>query len=329
MAPVIKQLRRHSQLCNSLVCVTGQHRQMLDEALALFDIQPDYDLNIMQPNQSLSGLTAALFQGLDIVIGKSSPDWILAQGDTTSVLVASLVAFYHRRRFGHVEAGLRTGNKYSPFPEELNRRVADMVADVFFCPTERSRQTLLMEGCNPRDILVTGNTVVDALKEIAARPIDWGNSRLSNLTQTEDRLVLVTAHRRESFGVLFRTLCEAIRELAVKYLDQHVYFVYPVHLNPNVQRPVHSILGGLPNVKLTEPVDYLTMVHLMKRASLILTDSGGIQEEAPTFGIPVLVMRETTERPEGVESGVARLVGTSRKSIVLEATRILECQAAP
>ena len=177
--------------------------------------------------------------------------------------------------------------------------------------------------------IVTGNTVVDALKEIAARPIDWGNSRLSNLTQTEDRLVLVTAHRRESFGVLFRTLCEAIRELAVKYLDQHVYFVYPVHLNPNVQRPVHSILGGLPNVKLTEPVDYLTMVHLMKRASLILTDSGGIQEEAPTFGIPVLVMRETTERPEGVESGVARLVGTSRKSIVLEATRILECQAAP
>jgi UDP-N-acetylglucosamine 2-epimerase (non-hydrolysing) len=319
MAPVIKELAKHER-ARSIVCVTGQHRQMLDQVLSLFHIQPDYDLNLMQSNQTLSGLTGSLFTGLEGVVSETKPDWILAQGDTTTVLVACLVAYYHRIRFGHVEAGLRTGNKYKPFPEEINRRVADLVADAFFTPTERARRTLLDEGVDEQAIFVTGNTVVDALLEIASQPYDWQSGALAGIPQN-GRLVLITAHRRESFGEPFQQMCSAIRTLALRFADVH--FVYPVHLNPNVQKPVRDILAGMPNVSLIEPLDYLTIVHLMKASALILTDSGGIQEEAPSFSVPVLVMREETERPEGVEAGVVKLVGTQADRIVAEADRML------
>jgi UDP-N-acetylglucosamine 2-epimerase (non-hydrolysing) len=327
MASIVKRLGRHRGEVDSVVCVTGQQREMLDQVLALFEIRPDFDLNVMQPDQSLSGLTAALFSGLDPVVRKLKPDWVLAQGDTTTVLVASLVAFYHRIPFGHVEAGLRTGNKLHPFPEEINRRVADVVADAFFAPTERA--PLLQERIAPEKILVSGNTVVDALLDIAARPFDWASSPVGFLNH-DGPLVLITAHRRENFGKPFEEMCLALRELAVRFQEKQL--VYPVHLNPNVRQPVRKILAGIPNLHLVEPVDYLTMVHLMKRSCLILTDSGGVQEEAPSFGVPVLVMRETTERPEGVEAGVVKLVGTGRDRIVSEASAALtrpDSSAAP
>jgi UDP-N-acetylglucosamine 2-epimerase len=297
---------------------------MLDQVLALFEIRPDYDLNVMRPDQSLSGLTSVLFSGLDPIVRELKPDWVLAQGDTTTVLVASMVAFYNRARFGHLEAGLRTGDKHHPFPEEINRRVADVIADAFFAPTERARQALLQEGVALDEILVSGNTVVDALLEIAARPFDWAASPIAFL-DGDVPLVLITAHRRESFGKPFEEMCLALRELATRFADKR--FIYPVHLNPNVRQPVRKILSGIPNFHLLEPLDYLTMVHLMKRACLILTDSGGVQEEAPSFGVPVLVMRETTERPEGVEAGVVKLVGTRREQIVREASNALAVAA--
>jgi len=318
MAPVVKELARHPGRIASVVCVTGQHRQMLDQVLGLFGIRPDIDLDLMEKNQSLAKLTANLFAGLDRVMTEVQPAWVLAQGDTTTVLAASLVAFYHRVRFGHVEAGLRTGDKRQPFPEEINRRVADLVADAFFVPTERARDALLGEGCRAGDIFVTGNTVVDALIEIAALPCPPGALPVP----ADGQVVLITAHRRESFGEPFRELCEAIRELAGRFRDVH--FVYPVHLNPNVRTPVNEILSGLENVRLVEPLDYFSMIQTMKRATLILTDSGGVQEEAPSLRVPVLVMRETTERPEAVMMGTAKLVGTSRARIVAETAELLE-----
>jgi UDP-N-acetylglucosamine 2-epimerase len=327
MAPVIKEFGKHSDRMRSVVCVTGQHRQMLDQVLSLFDIQPDHDLNIMQPDQALSQLTADLFESLDSVVKGVNPDWILAQGDTTTVLVAALVAFYHQVSFGHVEAGLRTSDRRKPFPEEINRRLADVVADAYFAPTERARQALLREGCPPQNIYVTGNTVIDALLDVVTRHYDWASGPLAILPD-ESRIVLITAHRRESFGEPFKELCEAIRQLAEMFADEGVHFVYPVHLNPNVRRPVQVILSGLPNVSLLEPLDYLSLVHLMRRSTLILTDSGGIQEEAPSLGVPVLVMRDTTERPEAIEAGVVRLVGTQRDRIVAEAERLLRAPAA-
>jgi UDP-N-acetylglucosamine 2-epimerase (non-hydrolysing) len=320
MAPVVKELARRGGEATSLVCVTGQQREMLDQVLALFEIRPDYDLNVMRPDQSLSGLTSLLFCGLDPLVRELKPDWVLAQGDTTTVLVAGMVAFYNRVRFGHVEAGLRTGDKHHPFPEEINRRVADAVADAFFAPTERARQALLREGVEPGKVLVSGNTVVDSLLEMADRPFDWAASPVAFLPCGVP-VVLVTAHRRESFGKPFEEICLALRDLATRFGDKR--FIYPVHLNPNVRQPVRKILSGIPNFHLIEPLDYLTMVHLMKRACLILTDSGGVQEEAPSFGVPVLVMRETTERPEGVEAGVVRLIGTQRERIVKEASQAL------
>lgn len=325
MVPVIRELDKYADRVRSLVCVTGQHREMLDQVLDVFDIQPEYDLNLMQSDQTLSGLTANLFAGLDSVVARTNPDWILAQGDTTTVLVAALVAYYHRKPFGHVEAGLRTGDRYNPFPEEMNRRIADNLSELLFAPTSRSRQALLREGYPDERIRVTGNTVIDALLMMAAQPFDWSASPLAGLSP-EKRLVLVTAHRRESFGPPFREMCLAIRDLARQFEPENVQFVYPVHLNPHVRQPVAEILSGVPNLTLTEPLDYLSLVHIMKRATLILTDSGGIQEEAPSLGVPVLVMRDTTERPEGVKAGVARLVGTQRHRIVAEATRLL-CDA--
>lgn len=322
MAPVVRELARRPDRVHGVVVSTGQHRQMLDQVLALFGLRPDIDLDVMRPDQSLPQLTAALFTGLDAVVREHQPDWILAQGDTTSVMVASLVAFYHRVKFGHVEAGLRTGDMGRPFPEEMNRRIADLAATAYFAPTTRSRDALLGENVPPDRIHVTGNTVVDALHHVAALPYDIATGPLAELPPHR-RLVLVTAHRRESFGGPFRELCHAIRDLAATFAAEGVHFVYPVHLNPNVRAPVGEILAGLPNVHLVAPFDYVTMVQAMRRAALILTDSGGIQEEAPSFGVPVLVMRDTTERPEGVDAGVVRLVGTDRGRIVAEATTSL------
>ena len=322
MAPVVKELDRHRDRVRSITCSVGQHREMLDQVLNLFEIKPDYDLNLMRPNQTLSQLTADLFAGLDGVVREVRPDWILAQGDTTTVFVAAMVAFYCRVSFGHVEAGLRTGDMQKPFPEELNRRIADMTASRYFAPTERARQALLREGCQDGNVSVTGNTVVDALNDIASRGYDWRSGPLADVP-FDRRLVLITAHRRESFGAPFRELCLAIRDLARMFADEGVHFVYPVHLNPNVQQPVRDILSGLSNVSLVEPLDYLSLIHLMKRSTLILTDSGGIQEEAPSLRVPVLVMRDVTERPEGVEAGVVRLVGTQRCRIVKEAEGLL------
>ena len=321
MAPVIKELGRYPDRVRSVICSSGQHREMLDQVLDLFQITPDYEMNLMRPNQSLSQLTASLFTATDSVVREVNPDWILAQGDTTSVFVAAMVAFYHKIGFGHVEAGLRTGDRQRPFPEEINRRFADILSGLHFAPTETARQALLKEGCASRDVYVTGNTVIDALNDVSSREYDWQAGPLGRLP-TDRRVVLITAHRRESFGEPFRELCLAIRELALRFAAD-VHFVYPVHLNPNVRQPVNDILTGLPNVSLIEPLDYLSLVHLMKRATLILTDSGGIQEEAPGLRVPVLVMRETTERPEGVEAGMVRLVGTERSRIVAEAARLL------
>jgi len=321
MAPVIHELSKHSDRITSLVCVTGQHREMLSQVLDVFGIHSDFDLEVMEPDQMLSKLTAELFTRLDPVVRETRPDWIIAEGDTTTVLVAALVSYYHKIHLGHVEAGLRTGDKFKPFPEEMNRRIADELADALFAPTQRSRENLLREGVSNDRVLVTGNTIVDALLDVAARPYDWNTSPLSRIP-TDRRLVLITAHRRESFGAPLREICFAIKELALQF-ESGFHFVYPVHLNPNVRRAVKETLSNLPNVSLIEPLDYLSMVHLMKRSVLILTDSGGIQEEAPSLRVPVLVMRNTTERPEGIEAGVARLVGTNRSRIVEEAARLL------
>jgi len=327
MAPVIQELRARPDSVRSVVCSTGQHREMLDQVLRLFQIQPDHELEVMEPNQTLSGLTAALIRGLDSVLCRVRPDWVLAQGDTTTVLAAALAAYYHGARFGHVEAGLRTGDKRRPFPEEVNRLIADDIADLYFCPTERARCALLREGKPEAAIRVTGNTVIDALLQAASMPYDWDGGPLRGLPR-DRRYVLVTAHRRESFGEPFRELCQAIRDLAERHGPRGVHFVYPVHLNPNVRGPVLDLLAGLEFVTLLEPLDYLSLVHLMRRSVLILTDSGGIQEEAPGLGVPVLVMRDTTERPEGVAAGVVRLVGTGRERIVAEASRFLEDEGA-
>jgi UDP-N-acetylglucosamine 2-epimerase (non-hydrolysing) len=322
MAPVIKELSKHSDEIRTLVCVTAQHREMLDQVLTLFDLKPEYDLNVMQPDQALSQLTADLFVKLDPVVKETRPDWILAQGDTTTALVTSLVAFYNQIFFGHVEAGLRTGSLARPFPEEMNRRVADSISAFLFAPTNRNRLALLDEGVQDERILVTGNTVIDALFRVAEIPYDWASSVLSSIPENE-RIVMITAHRRESFGTPIRQICFAVKELARRFASDRVQFVYPVHKNPNVRQPVHEILSGHKNVILIEPLDYLSLVNLMKRSTLILTDSGGIQEEAPSFGIPVLVMRDVTERPEGVEAGVARLVGDDAERIIEEAELLL------
>jgi UDP-N-acetylglucosamine 2-epimerase len=327
MAPVVKELERFPERIRSVVCSTGQHRQMLDQVLGLFRITPHFELNLMQPDQSLAQITASLFGKLDQVVREAKPDWVMAQGDTTTVFVAAMVAFYHQVRFGHVEAGLRTYDKRRPFPEEVNRRLADVLADLYFAPTETARQALLREHCSDDAIHVTGNTVIDAIQDVAARDYDWSAGPLAEIPSGR-RLVLITAHRRESFGGPFKELCLALRDLALEFAEEGVHFVYPVHLNPNVRRPVGDILSKVANLSLIEPLDYLSMVQLMKRSTLILTDSGGVQEEAPALGVPVLVMRETTERPEGVEAGVVRLVGTDRRRIVAEASQLLRDRAA-
>jgi UDP-N-acetylglucosamine 2-epimerase len=315
MAPVVKALARHSHQVRPVLCSTGQHREMLQSVFDLFSMTPDVDLGLMQPDQRLAPLAGQMFTRLDSVIREVSPDWVLAQGDTATVFVASMVAFYNRVPFGHVEAGLRTHDRRQPFPEEIHRRIADVVAELYFAPTATAQRALLREGCNRKDVYVTGNTVIDAMRDVAARPHDWASGPLAVIAR-DRRLVLVTAHRRESFGAPFRELCQAIRDLAREFAPRGVQFVFPVHLNPNVREPVFTILNEVPGVSLIEPLDYMSFVHLMRRCELVLTDSGGIQEEAPGWGVPVVVMRDTTERPEGVDVGGAQLVGTAHAAIV-------------
>lgn len=321
MAPVVHQLVQTPGI-DSQVCVTAQHREMLDQVLDLFDIDVHYDLDLMRPDQSLSELTAAVFKDLDPVLRDVMPDWILIQGDTTTVMSAALLAYYHRIRIGHVEAGLRTSDKWQPFPEEINRRVATVVADLHFAPTDWARGNLIKENIPPSRIVVTGNPVIDALKQVIAQPYDLSKEILADLRE-DQRVILVTAHRRENFGEPLRRIFGALRFIAEYYADK-VVIVYPVHLNPNVHGPAYEMLGDVPNIRLIEPLDYLPMVHLMARAYLVLTDSGGLQEEAPALGRPVLVMREVTERPEAIQAGTARLVGTDRERIIQHAQLLMD-----
>ncbi len=320
MAPIVRLLAQTAGV-ESRVCVTAQHRQMLDQVLSLFEIKPDYDLDLMRDNQSLSQLSAAIFTHLDPVFSDFKPDWVLAQGDTTTVAITSLLTYFNRTRFGHVEAGLRTHDKWQPFPEEINRRVAGVTADLHFAPTAWSKQNLLREGIDERIIKVTGNTVIDALQFVRQQPEPQEISQLITEKLKDNKLILVTAHRRENFGEPMEDICRALIELAQR---GDVEIVYPVHLNPNVQEPVNRLLKGVDHITLLPPLDYLPLVHLMKHATLILTDSGGIQEEAPAFGIPTLVLRDVTERPEGVEAGTLKLVGTETSRIVKEAKRLLD-----
>jgi UDP-N-acetylglucosamine 2-epimerase (non-hydrolysing) len=322
MAPVVKELEKHPDRIISRVCVTAQHRQMLDQVLGLFGIVPNYDLNVMQDSQSPTRVAAAVLEKLEPVLQAERPDWVLVQGDTTSVAAAALAAFYAGTRVGHVEAGLRTFDKYQPFPEEINRRVAGVVADLHFAPTQRAQENLLREGVPEATIRVTGNPVIDALLMVADLPYDPTSGPLKDVPW-DKRLILVTAHRRENLGEPLEQVCLALKDIALAYPGD-VHVVYPVHLNPNVQEPAHRILDGVAGMTLTDPLDYLPLVYLMKHATLVLTDSGGIQEEAPGLGKPVLVLREVTERPEAVEAGTVRLVGTDRERIVAETMRLLE-----
>jgi len=322
MAPVIKELERHPGRIISRICVTAQHRDMLDQVLALFSIKPHYDLDVMEANQSPTQIATAVLSRLQPVLREESPDWVLVQGDTTTVLAAALGAFYARSKIGHVEAGLRTHDKYQPFPEEINRRVASIVADLHFAPTALARENLLREGIADKAIRVTGNPVIDALYAVADRPYDPASGPLAKIPW-DRRLILVTAHRRENFGAPLEQICFALRDLAETYAGD-VHIVYPVHPNPNVQEPVNRLLGKTTGITLTPPLDYLPLVYLMKRSILVLTDSGGLQEEAPGLGKPVLVLREVTERPEAVAAGTVRIVGTDRAKIVENAKKLLD-----
>ncbi|PWC11801.1 UDP-N-acetylglucosamine 2-epimerase (non-hydrolyzing) [Brenneria roseae subsp. americana] len=318
MAPLVHALAQ-DEAFESRICVTAQHREMLDQVLRLFNISPDYDLNIMQPGQSLSEISCRILTGLEPVMTEFKPDLVLVHGDTTTTLTTSLAAFYQRIPVGHVEAGLRTGNLYSPWPEEANRKLTGHLAMYHFAPTENARQNLLREHLSDRHIVVTGNTVIDALFWVRDRIVSDADlcRRLDEqyaFLDATKKLILVTGHRRESFGGGFERICSALADIARRHPD--VQIVYPVHLNPNVSEPVNRILSGINNVMLIAPQDYLPFVYLMNRSYVILTDSGGIQEEAPSLGKPVLVMRETTERPEAVEAGTVRLVGTDVAKIV-------------
>lgn len=314
MAPIIKELGRYPGEIESRICVTAQHRQMLDQVLSLFGILPDYDLNVMQDSQSPTQVAAVVLAKLEPILQAEKPDWVLVQGDTTTVVAASLAAFYARAKVGHVEAGLRTYDKWQPFPEEINRKVAGVIADLHFAPTERARRNLLVENVPDKQILVTGNPVIDALQMVSGLPYDSATGPLRDIPPNK-RIIVVTAHRRENFGAPLEEICMALRDVALACADS-VHIVYPVHLNPRVQEPAHRILGRVAGVTLIEPLEYLSLVNLLKRSTLVLTDSGGIQEEAPGLGKPVLVLRDVTERPEAIEAGTVRLVGTDRTRIV-------------
>ena len=335
MAPLVKKLQQYPEQFRTIVCVTGQHRQMLDQVLHLFEITPDYDLNIMKANQDLYDITSRILLGMRDILREVQPDIVLVHGDTTTSTASALAAFYQQIPVGHIEAGLRTGNIYSPWPEEMNRLITGRIAALHFSPTPLAQQNLLREGVNAEQIIVTGNTVIDALQMVVGRLQDdqslcadvqatiqqmgYDTARLN----ANRRMVLITGHRRENFGEGFLNICQAIKQLAAAYPD--VDFVYPMHLNPNVRKPVLEILGDCSdNIFLIEPLDYLPFVYMMQRSTLLLTDSGGVQEEAPGLGKPVLVMRDTTERPEAVEAGTVLLVGTNQQRIEQGVTMLLD-----
>lgn len=330
MAPLALALAGDERF-DAKVCVTGQHREMLDQVLDLFEIKPDFDLNIMKPGQDLTDVTTAILQGMRQVLVDFRPDIVLVHGDTATTLAASLAAYYQQIPVAHVEAGLRTGNLYSPWPEEANRKLTGALANLHFAPTRNSQDNLLNEGVDQDRIVVTGNTVIDALLDVVKR-LDEDSELYARAAapvaflDPSRKVVLVTGHRRESFGGGFERICQALMEVAQQHPD--VDIVYPVHLNPNVREPVNRLLSGIDNIQLIEPLDYLPFVHLMSRAYIILTDSGGIQEEAPSLGKPVLVMRDTTERPEAVAAGTVKLVGTEVSNIVRELNRLLLDQEA-
>lgn len=329
MAPVVKQMKAHFG-GEVRVCVTAQHRQMLDQVLNLFGIVPEYDLNLMKPGQGLTDITASVLTALRDVLDDFSPDMVLVHGDTTTTFAASLAAYYKKIPVAHVEAGLRTGNRYSPWPEEMNRKLTGAIATFHFAPTVTSRDNLLLESVDADSVFVTGNTVIDALLDVVKK-IGNDNELKSDLEQQfaflnpGKRTILITGHRRENFGKGFEEICHALASLATR---GDVELVYPVHLNPNVQEPVRRLLGNISNVHLIEPLDYLPFVYLMSRSYLIITDSGGVQEEAPSLGKPVLVIRDTTERPEAVEAGTVKLVGTDAGKICRETNLLLDDQAA-
>lgn len=329
MAPLVKAFEKESSL-ESKVCVTAQHREMLDQVLEMFDIKPEYDLNIMKPGQDLFDVTSNVLLGLKDVLSDFKPDVVLVHGDTTTTSSASLAAFYNKIKVGHVEAGLRTGDIYSPWPEEANRQITGVLANYHFAPTTTSQNNLLKENKNPKDIIVTGNTVIDALflaldkiennQELKAKIVESINSQYK--LKNDKKIILVTGHRRENFGDGFINICEALKTLANNNLD--IDIVYPVHLNPNVQKPVNEILSNTPNVYLINPLQYESFIYMMNKSYFIITDSGGVQEEAPSLGKPVLVMRDTTERPEALEAGTVKLVGTNPQVIIKEAQKLLD-----
>lgn len=347
LAPVIQECHRRSleKPLQIVVCVTGQHRAMLDQVLKLFAIEPEYDLNVMGDDQTPTQVASIVLSSLEPILQKERPDWVLVQGDTTTVAAASMAAFYNRVKLGHVEAGLRTWDKWYPFPEEVNRKIASAIADLHFAPTNQARKNLMKEGILEDKILVTGNPVIDALQWVVKQPPNVELSDLMNrcaneitnnrsaklkeknsetqITNSDRHIILVTAHRRENFGVPLRNICLALEDLATHYGDR-LCVIFPVHKNPNVWEPVHDLLDRIPNIILTTPLDYLQIVQLMQIADLVLTDSGGIQEEAPSLGKPVLVLRDVTERPEAIRSGTVRLVGTNRMRIFSETISLLD-----
>lgn len=327
MAPLIAELERHPGKIQNKNCLTGQHKDMVAPLIDLFGIRADYDLNLMRENQTLEHITVNVLQEVGRILREEKFDLLLVQGDTTTSMAAALAAFYAGVKIGHVEAGLRTFDKNHPYPEEANRKMIDAMADVFFAHSEKARQHLLNEGIASSSIAVTGNTVIDALLDVSQRSFSFVGTPLETLPFGQKRIVLVTAHRRESFGGPFESLCRGLRDLALKYRDD-IVLVYPVHRNPNVRQVVNGVLAGIDNVLLIDPLEYMPLVHLMKQAYMVLSDSGGLQEEAPSLGKPVLVLREVTERQEGVEAGTLKLVGTDSDRIVAEASRLLDDPAA-
>ncbi|GAA3777069.1 UDP-N-acetylglucosamine 2-epimerase (non-hydrolyzing) [Corallibacter vietnamensis] len=327
MAPLVKEFQRHTENFETKVCITAQHREMLDQVLDFFEITPDFDLNLMKPNQNLYTLTADIITSLKPVLESFMPDYVYIHGDTTTTMAASIAAFYSGAKVCHVEAGLRTFNKRSPFPEEVNRNIASSISDYHFAPTSTSQQNLINENIKDSSILVTGNTVIDALKYssnkvTSATYTDDEINKLKTIISDSKKTILVTGHRRENHGQGFINICNALKQIAIENPD--VEIVYPVHLNPKVQKPVFELLSNVGNIKLISPLSYPSFVWLMSRSYLIITDSGGVQEEAPSLGKPVLVMRDTTERPEAVEAGTVLLVGTDSQKIIKETNKLLK-----
>lgn len=325
MAPLIKEFEKHPDNFDVKVAVTGQHREMLDQVLQFFNIKPDYDLNLMKPNQTLFDVTADALRGMEKILEEVKPDLVIVQGDTTTVFAGALAGFYKKISVAHLEAGLRSGDKYSPFPEEINRILTGHIADYHWCPTEKARENLLAEGIKDEKIHVVQNTVIDALFLALDLLKEEGDEKYLEFFKDVDfnkKLILVTAHRRESFGQPFENICNAVKELSTKYPD--VEFVYPVHLNPNVREVVFGILSDIPNIHLMDPLDYPYMVWIMNKAHIVLTDSGGVQEEAPSLGKPVIVLRDVTERQEGVDAGTAKLVGTDKELIINATSALLD-----